>query len=61
MAIRLLFAIIGFGCGLVGGHMLNVNWLVSIVSLGVGFVFGITAVVVCAESNIPLKSSGDGG
>jgi len=55
--IRALLVLIALGCGIVAGHMLNVNWLVAVVSLGVGFLGGVTVILACIDMKVAFKTN----
>jgi len=54
--IRALLVLIALGCGVVAGHMLNVNWLVALVSLSVGFLGGVTAILACVDMEVAIDT-----
>jgi len=52
--IRALLVLVALGSGLVAGHMLNVNWLVALVSLGIGFLGGVTVILACVDMEVAV-------
>ena len=52
--IRALLVLVALGCGLIAGHMLNVNWLVALVSLGIGFLGGVTVILACVDMEVAV-------
>jgi len=54
--IRALLVLVALGCGLIAGHMLNVNWLVALLSLGTGFLGGVTVILACVDMEVAVET-----